>query len=58
MTRDELVQAFSLEGVNRSNAVVNFTDEDPFDPESRLAECGAHPHACRPRCLPKSCSRS
>jgi glutamyl-tRNA synthetase len=31
MTRDELVQAFSFEGVNRSNAVVNFTEEDPFD---------------------------
>jgi glutamyl-tRNA synthetase len=34
MTRDELVGAFSLEGVNRSNAVVNFTDEDPFDPKA------------------------
>ena len=34
MTRDELVQAFSLDGVNRSNAVVNFTDEDPFDPKA------------------------
>jgi glutamyl-tRNA synthetase len=34
MTRDELVSAFTLEGVNRSNAVVNFTDEDPFDPKA------------------------
>jgi glutamyl-tRNA synthetase len=34
MSRDELVQAFSLEGVNRSNAVVNFTEEDPFDPKA------------------------
>jgi glutamyl-tRNA synthetase len=34
MTRDELVQAFSLEGVNRSNAVVNYTEEDPFDPKA------------------------
>jgi glutamyl-tRNA synthetase len=34
MTRAELVQAFSLEGVNRSNAVVNFTDQDPFDPKA------------------------
>jgi len=34
MTRQELVEAFSLEGVNRSNAVVNFTDEDPFDPKA------------------------
>jgi len=34
MTRDDLVAAFSLEGVNRSNAVVNFTEEDPFDPKA------------------------
>jgi glutamyl-tRNA synthetase len=34
MTRDELVGAFTLEGVNRSNAVVNFTDADPFDPKA------------------------
>ncbi len=34
MTRDELVQAFSFEGVNRSNAAVNFTEEDPFDPKA------------------------
>ena len=34
MTREELIQAFSLEGVNRSNAVVNFTEEDPFDPKA------------------------
>jgi len=31
LTREELIQLFSFEGVNRSNAVVNFTDEDPFD---------------------------
>jgi len=34
MTRQELVEAFTLEGVNRSNAVVNFTEEDPFDPKA------------------------
>jgi glutamyl-tRNA synthetase len=34
MTRDELVQAFSFEGVNRSNAVVNFSEADPFDPKA------------------------
>ena len=34
MTRQELVDAFSLEGVNRSNAVVNFKEEDPFDPKA------------------------
>jgi glutamyl-tRNA synthetase len=31
MTRDELVEAFSLGGVNRANAVVNFTEENPID---------------------------
>ena len=34
MTRQELVDAFSFEGVNRSNAVVNFKDDDPFDPKA------------------------
>lgn len=34
MTRDELVDLFSFEGINRSNAVVNFTAEDPFDPKA------------------------
>jgi len=28
---EELTQLFTLEGVNRANAVVNFTEEDPFD---------------------------
>jgi glutamyl-tRNA synthetase len=31
MTLDELTAAFTLEGVNRANAVVNFTEDDPFD---------------------------
>ena len=34
MTRAELVDAFKLEGVNRSNAVVNFSEEDPIDPKA------------------------
>jgi glutamyl-tRNA synthetase len=34
MTLEELTDAFSFEGVNRSNAVVNFTEEDPFDPKA------------------------
>jgi glutamyl-tRNA synthetase len=34
MTRQELVDAFTLEGVNRSNAVVNFKEEEPFDPKA------------------------
>jgi glutamyl-tRNA synthetase len=31
LSRVELVESFSFEGVNRSNAVVNFTEEEPFD---------------------------
>ncbi len=34
MTRQELIDAFTLEGVNKSNATVNFTEEDPFDPKA------------------------
>jgi len=34
MSREELTGAFTLEGINRSNAVVNFTEEDPFDPKA------------------------
>ncbi len=34
MSRQELVDVFTLEGVNRSNATVNFTDADPFDPKA------------------------
>lgn len=34
MSRDELVELFSLEGINRSNAIINFTDEEPFDPKA------------------------
>lgn len=34
MTLEELQAAFSLEGVHRSNAVVNFSDADPIDPKA------------------------
>jgi glutamyl-tRNA synthetase len=34
MTLLELENAFSFEGVNRSNAVVNFSDADPIDPKA------------------------
>ena len=34
MSRQELIDAFSFEGVNRSNAVVNFKEEDPIDPKA------------------------
>ena len=34
MSREDLIDAFTLEGVNRSNATINFTEEDPFDPKA------------------------
>jgi glutamyl-tRNA synthetase len=34
LTLDELTAAFTLEGVNRANAVINFTEEEPFDPKA------------------------
>ncbi len=34
MSREELIAAFSFEGINKSNVVVNFTEEDPFDPKA------------------------
>jgi glutamyl-tRNA synthetase len=34
MSRQELIDVFSFEGVNRANAVVNFSEEDPFDPKA------------------------
>jgi glutamyl-tRNA synthetase len=34
LSRDELVELFSLDGINRSNATVNFKDDEPFDPKA------------------------
>ncbi len=34
LTLPELISLFTLEGVNRANAVVNFTEADPFDPKA------------------------
>jgi len=34
MSRQELIDAFSFEGINRSNAVINFTEADPIDPKA------------------------
>jgi glutamyl-tRNA synthetase len=34
LSRQELLDIFSLEGVNRSNATINFSNEDPFDPKA------------------------
>ncbi|HTW63533.1 MAG TPA: glutamate--tRNA ligase [Bryobacteraceae bacterium] len=34
LTLQELIDAFSFEGIQRHNAVVNFSDEDPIDPKA------------------------
>ena len=34
MSLEELVQLFALDGINRANATINFTEEDPFDPKA------------------------
>lgn len=34
MSQQELIEAFSFEGIHRSNAVVNFTEQDPIDPKA------------------------
>jgi glutamyl-tRNA synthetase len=34
LTREEIVQLFSLDAIHRHNAVVNFTEADPFDPKA------------------------
>lgn len=34
MSRQELIDAFSFDGVNRANAVVNFKEDDPIDPKA------------------------
>ncbi len=34
MTVEEITEKFSFEGINRSNATVNFSDEDPLDPKA------------------------
>ncbi len=34
MSREELTGRFTLEGINRSNAVVNFSEADPIDPKA------------------------
>jgi glutamyl-tRNA synthetase len=34
LTLDEITSLFSLEGINRANAVVNFKEDDPFDPKA------------------------
>jgi glutamyl-tRNA synthetase len=34
LSRQDLIDAFSLAGINRANAVVNFKEEDPVDPKA------------------------
>lgn len=35
LSLQELIEAFSFEGIHRSNAIVNFTEDDPFDPKAK-----------------------
>jgi glutamyl/glutaminyl-tRNA synthetase len=46
MTAPGTRRRFSLEGINRANAVVNFTEEDPFDPKAVWLNA-EHIRACR-----------
>ena len=73
LTLAELTSAFTLEGVNRANAVVNFKEEDPFDPKAvwlnaehiralpveRAFRAPAARSCSRPGCTPRrrSCSQ-
>src|ERR1700719_276698 len=34
LSRQDLIDAFSLENIQHSNAIVNFTEDDPFDPKA------------------------
>jgi glutamyl-tRNA synthetase len=34
LSRQELIEAFSLENIHHSNAIINFTEDDPFDPKA------------------------
>ena len=34
MSRQEMIDSFSLDGIHHSNAIVNFTEDDPFDPKA------------------------
>ena len=57
LTLPELTSAFTLEGVNRANAVVNFSRRDPFDPKAvwlNAEHIRALPveQLCRARLLP------
>ena len=45
MSREELIELFSLEGINRSNATINFTERGPVRSQGRVVECRASPRA-------------
>ncbi|MGH9620843.1 MAG: hypothetical protein ACRD45_14220 [Bryobacteraceae bacterium] len=34
MSLEELVELFSVDGINRANAIINFREEEPFDPKA------------------------
>jgi glutamyl-tRNA synthetase len=53
MSRQEMIDSFSLEGINHSNSIVNFTEEDPFDPKAMWLN-GEHLRALDDRSLAES----
>jgi glutamyl-tRNA synthetase len=50
MSRQDLIEAFSLDNVNRSNAIVNFSEDDPIDPKALWLN-SQHIYAMRPEDL-------
>ena len=56
MTRQELIDAFSLEGINRANAVVNFKEPDADVGQASVGQAmwGGRPRP--PTLSPKKCS--
>ena len=55
MTRQELIDAFSFEGINRSNAVVNFTRGRPVRSQGGVAQLRSTSTRCRWRNWPRGC---
>ncbi len=67
LSLDELTDAFTFEGVNRANAVINFTEDDPFDPKAvwlnaehiralpveELSRAASSPSSSRPAFIPR-----
>ena len=56
MSRQELIETFSFEGIHRSNAVVNFKEEDPVRSQGRVAQRRIHPHHAGRANSPSGCA--